>query len=497
MVDSAARGSYADRAKSAALWSVAFNYFRDGLQFVQLIILVRLLDQSAYGLFAFVTSIMGVLSAVSARPFLAQIIQVQREEDVHYQDHFTAAGVLQLAVFLIASLIAFVLARIPAYEESAPLIQVASLIFLLDWGCELRVKMIEREFDFRSLRLLYALGLLLSAGTSVVMALLGFGAYALVVPGMLVTLPFLWDLLVRQGWRPTWEFSWGNYRAAFHFGTTRIGSGMSTRGRTFLESSVLTAVHGFAQLGVLNRAIGLATLACGKIAMQLMTGIYPVLTRLEKESGRVVQVGNLVLRLVTWFIIPVAISLTTMATPLVNTLYGPAWTEVIPFMKWTLAMAVASALVHVAYTLLLARDGTRLCLACDTITLAGTAASLFLMLPFGLVPYLCGIIAVHGLNFLILTKVLIGREAMTLYGIRDAFFPAVTSAMIAGTVAYACLHACQGDLQTKSGAVLWGLIFSAGYLFAIRCLFCKLLLEMMPFLPARRYISRVLWISQT
>ena len=37
------------KAKSAALWNLGFNLFRDVLQFAQMLILARLLDEAAYG----------------------------------------------------------------------------------------------------------------------------------------------------------------------------------------------------------------------------------------------------------------------------------------------------------------------------------------------------------------------------------------------------------------------------------------------------------------
>ncbi len=152
------------------VWNAGFNLFRDALQFLQMLILARLLDESAYGQFAFSTSVIGFIAVFSANPFLSYTLQVQRDEETHYQDHFTAAGVLQFSMFLVANLVGLMLARIPAYAAAAPLVHVLSLTFLLEWACELRRKMIERQFDFRTLRLLHAVGLSLATLTAIVMA---------------------------------------------------------------------------------------------------------------------------------------------------------------------------------------------------------------------------------------------------------------------------------------------------------------------------------------
>ncbi len=90
-----------------------------------------------------------------------------------------------------------------------------SITFLLEWPCELRRKMIEREFDWKRLRLLEAIGLIAGALLALSMAWAGAGTYTLLVPGMLVTLPFIYDLFVIEKWRPTWSWSWDRYRPAW------------------------------------------------------------------------------------------------------------------------------------------------------------------------------------------------------------------------------------------------------------------------------------------
>src|SRR5688572_24641327 len=307
-------------AQSAVIWNTGFNLFRDLLQFVVMLVLVRLLDASAYGQFSLVTSIVGFISIFSFNNFIAYTLQVQADDQTHYQEHFTAGAVLQLGMFAVANLTALVLQWIPAYAAVAPLLHVMSLTFLFEWPCELRRKMIERTFDWRRLRLLHAVGLALNAALSIGLALGGAGVYALVIPGMVVTLPFIFDLFVRVRWRPTWAWSWEKYRAAWNFGLARVGSGLTVYGKQLLEAAALAAALGFSSLGILTRAIGLAQIFCQKFAAQLMYALYPILTRATGVAGG--RVGMLILQLVTWAVVPIAVCFGVTAGPVVQTVYG-------------------------------------------------------------------------------------------------------------------------------------------------------------------------------
>jgi teichuronic acid exporter len=481
---------YLQHARRAVVWNTAFNLFRDLLQFVQMVILTRLLDNEAYGMFAFATSVIGFIAVFSATPFLSYTLQVKSENDVHYHDHFTAGAVIQFAMFLIANLAALLIASIPTYSLAAPLVHVLSLTFLLEWTCEIRRMMIQREFDFRSLRLLQSIGLLAGILTAFVMGYSGCGAYTLVVPGMLATVPFIWDLFVRQQWRPNWRFSWTNYSPAFQYGITRIGSGTTLTGRQLIETSVLTAVIGFGPLGIYNRAVGLANLACVKTASQLMAAIYPILTRLEIQSGQAARAGNVALRLVVWSVIPTATALAILAAPIVNAIYGPQWSGVIPLLKWTLILSVTSAIAHVKYQLVLARNKPRICLICDIHLLLGSILGLSLALPYGVVWYLITLQIVNCLNTTLLTHCLIKEQAISVSGLCNAFGPAFICTVIAFFLSSRCVE----TTSQVSNCIAWPLCFSVTYAGGLRILFPRALGELINLFPKESKIGKYLFL---
>ncbi|MCA9035704.1 MAG: oligosaccharide flippase family protein [Planctomycetaceae bacterium] len=484
--------SLVERARSAVVWNTGFNIFRDVLQFAQMVFLTRLLDHAAYGMFAFSTSVVGIIAVFSATPFVSHALQVKSEAETHFQDHFTAGAVIQFVMFTIANLAAFVISQIPSYASAAPLVHVLSLTFLLEWPCEIRRVMIQRRFDFKSLRLLQSVGLIASTVTSILMAYAGMGAFALVVPGLLVTLPFTWDLLLQQKWRPLWSFSWSNYSPAFRFGLTRVGSGVTRTGSVLVETFVLTAMIGFGSLGVFNRAVGLANIVCMKTSAQLMAAVYPMLTRLETSSGAAQRAGNLIVRLIIWLMLPAATVLSILAEPVVHTVYGVEWHSVTPLLKWTLALSVATALVHVNYQLLLARNHSRICLACDLFSFLGSVAGLTFAIPFGVIAYLITQVTVNLLSLLLLVYFLLQAGALSGWGLCQALGPASLSSCLAAAIS----HQCVGPTQEFQKAILWGGCFSVVYAVSIRALFPGALYELIRLLPRSAQVSRLLMLPQ-
>src|SRR5262245_36682168 len=81
--------------KSGIIWVTGVTVFRDGLQFLITLVLVRLISPNAYGEFSFVTACVGFFTILSFRSFLEYTIQMRPGETVDYRMHFTVGGVFQ------------------------------------------------------------------------------------------------------------------------------------------------------------------------------------------------------------------------------------------------------------------------------------------------------------------------------------------------------------------------------------------------------------------
>jgi len=493
---SASDQSLAGRARLAIVWSTGFQLFRDLLQFGLTLVLVRLLPAEAYGQFGFLTTLLSFLTLYSFREFLGHTLQARDHERVHYQDHFTAGLVIQVAIFLVANLVAVALRWIPAYAPVAPVLHLMSVLFLLDLPSEFRVKMLERALDWRRLRLLHGLALLAGGVWSIVLALSGWGVYALLLPTLLVPLPFAYDLFVREGWRPDWSWSWKRYRPSWEFGAMRIAAGSFVGVALMLESSWLAGALGFAVLGLVGRATGLAQLLCGRVAGLLALSVYPVLTRIPPGTDSYRQASAMYLRTVLWTVVPAAVVAGLLAAPLVHVLYGNQWTDAIPMVPWTMAGAAVAAAAQTGYTLLLAHGRQDRCLRADMWRLAGTVIILVAVLPLGIERYLMALVVIHLVSLALVMRWLANAGAVSSRGLTDAFAPPLVSAAAAGAVLLVVRGVAAPSGSPAGTSILYGAVFAAAYLVCLRLAFVPQLRELVSYLPERQRISRLLRLQQ-
>src|SRR5690349_20203016 len=131
----------AKKARTAVAWTAGLNILRDVVQFVQMLIVVRILPPEAYGKYGLSNNIIGFMMVFSAREFIAHSVLERDEKAVNYQEQFTAGSVIHGTLFLAVNALAVALRWFPTYAPVAPLLHVSSILFLLDLPSELRIRM--------------------------------------------------------------------------------------------------------------------------------------------------------------------------------------------------------------------------------------------------------------------------------------------------------------------------------------------------------------------
>lgn len=483
-------------AKQSLVWNAGFQLLRDGLQFVTMLVLVRLIGPQEYGRFNLVTSMIGLGAAIGFQPFITHTLVIRDAAEVDYDIHFSYGFLLQGSLFLLANLTAVALRSSVTYGPVAPLLHIMSVSFLLELPSELRRKQLERNLDWRRLRLMHGVGLLVGAIAAVTMGAMGLGVYALLLPGLLVTVPFIFDLFVLQRFRPTFRYSNHRFAPAAKFGLAQIGSGFASRGRQLVENGVLTRELGYAALGYFGRAVGLAQMFCGKVATQAMYALFPVLAKIQPHSRQYQQAGSLVVGMMVWIVVPVAALFSTVSEPAVKVVYGHQWLAVIPLVPWAMAAGALSALLISQTRVLLAAGYARICTFVDTSMFLGTSAAVLLVAPFGSRAYLAAQTALCALGVIGVLLVMVRLGA---FGWRWLWFscvpPSVGAAIgvMASRLVWESLERRGSELGLLVGI---SSVFFAADVATIRILFAREFSIVLRYLPLGEQFARLLRVKR-
>lgn len=346
-------------AVRGAFASMSGQVFRGLVQLLSVVILVRLLSPRDYGLLALTGVVIGIGEifrdfGLSTAAVQARTLSSQQRSNLFWIN--TGIGlVLAVAAFVSAPLLADLFGQ----PEFTPVMRALCPVFLANGaGTQYRASL-ERELRFGQVARADAVSPAVGLVVAIMMALAGFGVWALVVQ-QLVGAAVMLAMLVAAGprWLPL------PYRRGTDMdGMIRVGGDMvGTQLIGYLANNADTVVIGYrlgaAPLGLYNRAFQLLMQPYNMVRTPLTRVALPVLAKLQDETeryARYVAVGQLGLG----YTVALGLALVAGASePLVRVLLGESWMPAAPLLMFLAIAAAFQTLSLVAYWVYVTRGLT-------------------------------------------------------------------------------------------------------------------------------------------
>jgi O-antigen/teichoic acid export membrane protein len=485
MTSSGSVNSAARRLSIGVAWNTAFTFSKDALQFGLTMILTRLLTPEIYGQFSLISSIVTFATAVSFRNFLAHSLQFRADEKVDYEQHAAFAVILQSIIFLIINAIAIGLWFSHFRSLAVPLATMSPLVFV-DIPSEIGSRMLERELNWSTLRLLNLLGFVCGGVVSIALAVRGVGVYALLVPNLIYPIPVVVYFFRGRKVRFRWRLALEQYRPSLNFGIARLLSGLFGQGRGLLESTTIAALLSLAALGIYGRATALSQLFIYRFIFLLMTSAYPVLTTVLAGSSAAHKARILLLRAICWGSAGAGLTLSFGADAVIRLVYGAQWLAAIPLVSAAVASRIASGHRYAVASLLLADNESRKCVWLDAISLltfSATLPALRVSVPTFLYCDAAGQLTVSIIGLWWLSRA-------SLDSFRAAIRPVVEAA-IAATLVYLPMRVALPFAHAIGARLAVSALATLAFLLILRMMFSAATFELIRVLPFSRVTRRI------
>lgn len=511
MSESAAGLSAADDDPSAALplearavitrgivWNSAFQVFLVGINFVSMIVLVRVLSPKEYGRAAAVSGVLALINCFNCSACISQAIQLPGDAKPDWGAHWRAGMWIQLGLCLLCNVVAAVAWFLPAYQPIAPVLAVASIGLLIDVPSQVGGLRLRRAMDFRTLRLVHAAATLVTVVSSIVLAVAGAGAYALIISSnVLHGIPFGLYLLMGEKWRPPerwWRWpDWAAYRVPLQFGAQQSGSAVLAAGRGLLESLVIPPLLGYEALGLLNRAQVLFTTTAGRATSLVIETVYPMLPRSAADPVQFARHATIFVQTMLLISIPGAIFVGIEGPLLSRLLYGGKWVAADPLI-WPgtiFAWGVATVLVFMA--VLQAQNRLRVAFISSVITASLCLPAMMVAAAgAGLIAYAWALAAGQAVATIVVMK--FGAKNLETNWLDRAVVPPVVSTTAAAACVIFLLHRGVSGIPLVAAFVLAAIVFGLVFLSVLRILFPEQLREVLLRVPGGMWLRRLLRI---
>lgn len=317
------------QAISGVKWTTFSTVITTILQLVQLAILARFLDPSAFGLMALVMVVIGFSQAFLDMGISNAIIHKQEISKDQLSTLYWVNVLAGLVLFSIIAVISPFVADFYKEPELSQLVLIVALTFIIQPFGQQFMILWQKEMRFSEIAKIDIVNKSISLIVSVYLAYKGYGVYALVygtLAGIVSqTVQFMYKGL--KEYRPSFTFKPSEIKEFLGFGAYQMGE----KTINFFNKEVDTLLIG-KLLGV--EALGIYTIAKqlimrpAQIINPIITKVtFPTMAKVQNDTERLKNIYLKTMNYLSSINFPIYAFLFVMAPDLVPLIFGEKWNE--------------------------------------------------------------------------------------------------------------------------------------------------------------------------
>ncbi len=384
--------SLKNKTIKGTIWSSLERFSVQGIQFVVMIIMARILTPDDYGLVGMLAIFLAVSQSLIDSGFSQALIRKQDRSEVDDSTVFYFNIGVGLILYLVLYLSAPLIASFYKEPQLVAITRVIGLSVVFNSLAVVQRALLTIKLDFKTQAKASFAGAILSGAIGITMAYTGWGVWAIVwqqIANLAVVTMLLWVL---SHWKPIWRYSWKSFRELFGFGSKLLASGLLDTIFRNLYLIVIGKFFSASDLGYYTRAHQFTDFASSNITGVFQRVTYPVLCTIQNDDSRLSDVYRRLLKTSAFIIFPLMMGLAAVAKPLVMSFLTEKWLFSVILIQILCFSQMWYPVHAINLNLLQVKGRSDLFLKLEVIKKLLTVVILCITLPLGLIPMCVGMI---------------------------------------------------------------------------------------------------------
>lgn len=315
----------ASKTKKGLQWSALERFLTQGIQLAITLYLARLLGPTAFGLVGMLAVFIAIANVFVDSGFTSALI---RKTDRTESDLVTAfyyniamAGLCYFALYISAPFIADFYQQ----AELQTLLRILGLAVLINAFTLIPRVKLNVAMDFKTQAKISVLSVLISGPTAIILAINGYGVWALVTQTLLNAscATFLFNLFAP--WLPRGRITKHAFNYLFGYGSKLLLSGLLDVTYNNLYQIIIGKKFSPAVVGQFTQANQLASVPVSTLTGIIQRVTFPLFSQLQDDPDKMANAYRQTLKLSALMIFPLIVALGLVAKPLLTSLLGEQW----------------------------------------------------------------------------------------------------------------------------------------------------------------------------
>ncbi len=298
-----------------------------------MMVLARILTKEDYGLVGMVLALTAFIQVFSDLGLTMATVQKRELTGPQLSTLFWFNLALSVLLTGVAAAVAPGMAWFYGEPRLVPIALLASAGFVFAGLGMQHTALMMRRMQFGRIAACEVTSLVAGGATGIVMAVRGWGAYALVGQGLVQVLTRSVAAWTLAGWVPGLPVRGSGVREPLRFGGYLTGFNILNYFARNMDKVLLGRFWGAAPVGIYTRAYSLMTYPITLVSGPMGRVMIPALSRLQHDKARYAAAHLRAMRVLALLTFPLAGGLAIMAEDAVLVAFGPRWIEVVPIFR--------------------------------------------------------------------------------------------------------------------------------------------------------------------
>lgn len=320
------------KTSSNLLWRFAERFGATGVSFVVSMVLARLLAPEDYGLIALVTVFITILNVFVDAGLGSALIQKKDADDLDFSTVFYFNVVFCLLLYSLLYVCAPFIAQFYSKSELTAIIRVLGLTIIISGVKGVQQAYVSKNLMFKKFFFATLCGTLGAAVLGIVMAVKGFGVWALVCQSLFNTTVDTIILWASIKWRPKKMFSLNRLKRLFSYGWKLLASSLINTVYEDLRQLIIGKVYSAESLAFYNKGQQLPNMIVQNINTSIDSVLLPVMSSYQDEQQQLKAMTRRAIITSSFFMWPLTLGLAATGENLITLLLTEKWLPCVPYL---------------------------------------------------------------------------------------------------------------------------------------------------------------------
>ena len=365
-------------------WSFIDKFGQQLLNFLSMLILMNIVATEDYGKIGSLALFIAFSSILIDSGFGRALLNRQNLTNKDYSTVFIFNVLFSVLLYSLLYISAPFLGELFNSPEITLIARIVFISIVLNGLGLIQQTILTKKADFKGLSKINITALLIANIIAIVMALYGFGVWALVAQTLVYALfrtIFLW---IYSNWRPALNFSFNSLKSFFAFSSKLLLTNTIASIGNNIYPSLIALFYPMNQVAYFNQAKKYQEIPFLAISNTFRSVAMLILSETNNENERMKRIVRKMMKSIAFIAFPLGFIMILLAEPLFYLFFKEKWLSSVPFFQALTLAGMISPFVYIFNELFIAKERSVYFLGVEILKAVLLIALIVLLLPKGL-----------------------------------------------------------------------------------------------------------------